>query len=260
MMTDEELQANGLHKGFIGPVNLPEGIRLVCDESCASPSSGPAVPTRSIITLPVPAPSATLPSMSGQIWSPSLPAIPARTAASRSLLPAASRSRRSSSWAPSTPRPWVPPLWTRTARRSRSSWVATALVCPARLLPSWSSTTTNTASSGRSPLPRTSRGDSARSQEGGVRNRLRPNRRGLCAEGIEVVVDDRDERPGFKFADNDLMGFPYQVVLGKRGLKNGTVELKDVPRASARTWRLTRSSPRLPSLLRRPAVNRRFCY
>ena len=50
---------------------------------------------------------------------------------------------------------------------------------------------------------------------------------GLCAEGIEVVVDDRDERPGFKFADNDLMGFPYQVILGKRGLKNGTVELKD---------------------------------
>ena len=49
----------------------------------------------------------------------------------------------------------------------------------------------------------------------------------LCHEGIEVVVDDRDERPGFKFADNDLMGFPYQIVLGKRGLKNGTVELKD---------------------------------
>ena len=35
------------------------------------------------------------------------------------------------------------------------------------------------------------------------------------------------EKNGFKFADNDLMGFPYQVVLGKRGLKNGTVELKD---------------------------------
>ena len=50
---------------------------------------------------------------------------------------------------------------------------------------------------------------------------------GLCEAGIEVIVDDRDERPGFKFADNDLMGFPYQIVLGKRGLKNGTVELKD---------------------------------
>ena len=49
----------------------------------------------------------------------------------------------------------------------------------------------------------------------------------LCAAGIEVIVDDRDERPGFKFADNDRMGFPYQIVLGKRGLKNGTVELKD---------------------------------
>lgn len=81
---------------------------------------------------------------------------------------------------------------------------------------------------------------------------------GLCAEGIEVVVDDRDERPGFKFADNDLMGFPYQVVLGKRGLKNGTVSSRTVLRASARTWRSTRSLPRLPSLLRQPAVNRRF--
>ena len=40
-------------------------------------------------------------------------------------------------------------------------------------------------------------------------------------------MDDRDERPGVKFADNDLMGFPYQIVIGKRGLKNGTVELKD---------------------------------
>ena len=49
----------------------------------------------------------------------------------------------------------------------------------------------------------------------------------LCDAGIEVVVDDRDERPGVKFADNDLMGFPYQIVIGKRGLKNGTVELKD---------------------------------
>ena len=49
----------------------------------------------------------------------------------------------------------------------------------------------------------------------------------LLDAGLDVVVDDRDERPGFKFADNDLMGFPYQVVLGKRGLKNGTFELKD---------------------------------
>lgn len=49
----------------------------------------------------------------------------------------------------------------------------------------------------------------------------------LIEAGLDVVVDDRDERPGFKFADNDLMGFPFQVVIGKRGLKNGTFELKD---------------------------------
>ena len=44
--------------------------------------------------------------------------------------------------------------------------------------------------------------------------------------GIEVVVDDRKERPGVKFADNDLMGFPFQIILGNRGIKNGTCELK----------------------------------
>ena len=49
----------------------------------------------------------------------------------------------------------------------------------------------------------------------------------LAARGIEVVIDDRKERPGVKFNDADLMGFPYQVVCGKRGIKNGTVEVKD---------------------------------
>ena len=40
-------------------------------------------------------------------------------------------------------------------------------------------------------------------------------------------MDDRKERPGVKFADNDLMGFPFQVVCGKKAVKNGNVELKD---------------------------------
>ena len=50
---------------------------------------------------------------------------------------------------------------------------------------------------------------------------------GLEAAGVEVVVDDRDERAGVKFADADLIGWPYQVVVGKRGAKKGTVEFKD---------------------------------
>ncbi|MCL2137421.1 MAG: proline--tRNA ligase [Coriobacteriia bacterium] len=48
----------------------------------------------------------------------------------------------------------------------------------------------------------------------------------LAARGIEVVIDDRDERPGVKFADADLIGWPYQVVIGERSLGEGLVELK----------------------------------
>ena len=50
---------------------------------------------------------------------------------------------------------------------------------------------------------------------------------GLAEAGVETVLDDRDERAGVKFADNDLYGFPYQVIVGKRGVKAGTVELKN---------------------------------
>ncbi|MGQ9365184.1 proline--tRNA ligase [Azospirillum sp. ST 5-10] len=48
----------------------------------------------------------------------------------------------------------------------------------------------------------------------------------LGAAGVEVLYDDRDERPGVKFADMDLIGLPWQLVVGPRGLKNGVVELK----------------------------------
>ena len=48
----------------------------------------------------------------------------------------------------------------------------------------------------------------------------------LAEQGIEVVLDDRDERAGVKFADADLIGWPVQVVVGKRGVKEGVVEVK----------------------------------
>ena len=48
----------------------------------------------------------------------------------------------------------------------------------------------------------------------------------LAEKGVEVIIDDRDERPGVKFADNDLMGFPYQIVVGKKSAAEGNVELK----------------------------------
>ncbi|MCL2632196.1 MAG: proline--tRNA ligase [Coriobacteriia bacterium] len=48
----------------------------------------------------------------------------------------------------------------------------------------------------------------------------------LSALGIEVAIDDRDERAGVKFADADLIGWPYQIVVGARSLAEGYVELK----------------------------------
>ena len=42
----------------------------------------------------------------------------------------------------------------------------------------------------------------------------------------EALYDDRDERAGRKFADADLMGHPWQVIVGPRGAASGTVELK----------------------------------
>ena len=48
----------------------------------------------------------------------------------------------------------------------------------------------------------------------------------LRTAGIEVLYDERDERAGTKFADMDLIGLPWQLVVGPRGLKGGLVELK----------------------------------
>ena len=48
----------------------------------------------------------------------------------------------------------------------------------------------------------------------------------LNLAGVDVLYEDRDERPGTKFADIDLIGVPWQIVVGPRGVKNGVVELK----------------------------------
>jgi prolyl-tRNA synthetase len=47
----------------------------------------------------------------------------------------------------------------------------------------------------------------------------------LVGAGIDVILDDRDERPGVKFKDADLVGFPYRLTVGPKGLKEGVVEL-----------------------------------
>jgi prolyl-tRNA synthetase len=48
----------------------------------------------------------------------------------------------------------------------------------------------------------------------------------LKAAGLDVLMDDRDARPGFKFKDADLIGIPLRVIIGGKGLKEGQVEVK----------------------------------
>jgi prolyl-tRNA synthetase len=48
----------------------------------------------------------------------------------------------------------------------------------------------------------------------------------LQQRGVEVLLDDRDERPGVKFKDADLVGIPLRVTLGAKGLEKRTIELR----------------------------------
>jgi len=48
----------------------------------------------------------------------------------------------------------------------------------------------------------------------------------LVGAGIDVIIDDRDERPGVKFKDADLVGIPYRITVGPKGIADGVVELK----------------------------------
>ncbi len=48
----------------------------------------------------------------------------------------------------------------------------------------------------------------------------------LTTAGVEVILDDRDDRPGVKFKDADLVGFPLRLSIGEKSLANGEVELK----------------------------------
>lgn len=48
----------------------------------------------------------------------------------------------------------------------------------------------------------------------------------LRAQGIEVLMDDRKERPGVMFADMELIGIPHTIVIGDRNLDNDDIEYK----------------------------------
>jgi prolyl-tRNA synthetase len=60
----------------------------------------------------------------------------------------------------------------------------------------------------------------------------------LSAAGLEVLIDDRDQRPGVKFKDADLIGIPLRAVIGERGQKDGTIEIK---------WRTESAAKQIPA-------------
>lgn len=82
--------------------------------------------------------------------------------------------------------------------------------------------------------------------------------RALAASGVETVIDDRDERPGVKFADADLIGWPYQVIVGRRGLAEGIAEVKVRATGERSTVALQEVVERVRSLVE--AERRRFAH
>jgi len=72
----------------------------------------------------------------------------------------------------------------------------------------------------------------------------------LWTAGVEVLIDDRDERAGVKFNDADLIGIPWRITLGPRGLKAGTVELKARSETEARELPIAAAAEEIAKIVR----------
>jgi prolyl-tRNA synthetase len=71
----------------------------------------------------------------------------------------------------------------------------------------------------------------------------------LQTMGVDVLFDDRNERPGVMFADAELIGIPHRLVIGERGLDAGTIEYKHRRAENAEQWPMTELVSRLTSIL-----------
>lgn len=74
------------------------------------------------------------------------------------------------------------------------------------------------------------------------------------AAGADVLIDDRDERPGFKFKDADLIGIPLRITIGGKGLKEGIIELKWRARKEVNKIPLAEAESALLSAIREAAA------
>ena len=228
LMTDEELQEHGLIKGFIGPVNLPEGIRLVCDETLKASQSWTCGANEADYHLTGVKP--------GRDFEPGewmdlitvvagdpCPHCGAPLSAARGIevsqvfqLGTKYSEAMGATFADENgeEKPFLMGCYGVGVSRTLAASVEqhndeNGIVWPVSIAPYEVAV-----------IPLDPKQEECAAACDTVVD-------ALCDAGIEVIVDDRNERPGVKFADNDLMGFPFQIVLGKRGLKNGTCELKD---------------------------------
>lgn len=226
MMSDEELEANGLHKGFIGPVNLPEGIRLVVDENLRTSKKWAcganevdyhftgACPDRDftvdewadLITVHAgdPCPHCGKP-LAGARGIEVSQVFQLGTKYSEAMGATFADENGEE-------KPFLMGCYGVGISRTLAAVVEqhndeNGIIWPTSIAPFEVSVI-------------------ALDKKGEAFDEAARLADELADAGVEVVFDDRAERPGVKFADNDLMGFPYQLIVGKRGIKNGTVELK----------------------------------
>jgi prolyl-tRNA synthetase len=68
--------------------------------------------------------------------------------------------------------------------------------------------------------------------------------------GVEVLYDDREERPGVKFKDADLIGIPFRVTVGPKGLERGALELKPRREEKASDLPIDSAVERLAAMVR----------
>jgi prolyl-tRNA synthetase len=72
----------------------------------------------------------------------------------------------------------------------------------------------------------------------------------LGRKGIDVLLDDRDERAGVKFKDADLIGIPVRVTVSSRTLKEGSVEVKERRETDARLVKIEEAAGEVARLLK----------
>ena len=225
LLTDEDMEAFGLHKGSMGPVGLPEEAYVIAARSLQAVPKWVVAPTTTATTTWARVWARTSRGTSGPTIIAAADSCPSRAAAGRRARHRGCR--RFSSWATSTEghgrhvhggrrlRAAVPHggcygVHSRTMAaiveqhndENGIMWPLT--VAPAHVRAS-------------SPL---TVGD----------DEVQPAAEKLASDlaklGLEVVIDDRKERAGVKFADADLIGWPLQVIVGKRGLAEQKVEIK----------------------------------